>query len=320
MINARQSLIHAIADCRYNIIASYLDDDYVHADLPKGLFMKKLEEMFELIESWEGEESIITVQKDVDLRDYAKEHGYCDPVFFQVNDSYFILDIYETTSGKYCIDDCAQRFEDTELSNSFELSIYKDERLSFVPDENYLKIKNILQENLFDEDGAFKTIFWSTDRLVKWVEENRSFYEQINEEYSEYKELSPYGAFFEVLEEISHGYSNYNKIKQGIAAYKDVDYQDAEQNYHWSNEYGRGFQVVKSLDYEVETKYEGYFVVSKIPTHYFPFKGYEQLIPFFNLFRVSYCVSLPHRGKLFGESLQNLSDVDDDHDDESYFN
>ena len=317
MTNSRQSLIQAIAEKRLISIASYLDDDMAHSDVPKDLFLEKLKEMFDWIEIWEGKGSIISVQQDVDLEEYAKEHNYCDPVFFRVNNAYFILDIYETAPGKYCIDDCDNTFDGSELSTSFSLSIYKDERLSFVPDEKYLKIKDIIQENLFDDDGAFKTVFWSVAYLSQWVEENRSFYKDIKLEYSEYKGLSPFGAFFEVLEEILFGYTQYEKLVQGIRAYKDVDCQNAAQNYQWSNEYGHGFQLVKSLDYEVEVTHEGYFVASKIPTHYFPYKGFEQMIPFFNLLRVAFCVSLPYRGEMFQKSLRE-SHVMEDYDDESY--
>lgn len=309
--NPRQSLIQAIADRRYHQIASFLDDDIAHSDVPKAYFMEKLKEMFEWIEIWEGEGSIISVPQDVDLKEYAKEHNYCDPVFFEVNKSYFIFDIYETAHGKYCIEECEALFEGTELTSIYCLSIYKDEYLSFVPDEKYSKINDIIHENLFDEDGVFKTVFWSTEHLAKWVEENRSFYEDINRDYYDYKALSPFGAFFEVLEEISLGYTQYEKLVQGIRAYKDIDYQDAEQNYHWCNKYGRGFRVVKSLDYEVEKTHDGYFVASKIPTHFFPYKGYEQMIPFFNLLRVAYCVSLPYRGEMFQMSLEETY-IDDD--------
>lgn len=312
MTNPRQSLIQAIAEKRIVTIASYLDDDIAHSDLPKAYFMEKLEEMFENIEEWEGDDALFTVQDDVDLKEYAKEHHYCDPVFFRVNKGYFIFDIYETAPGKYCMDDCDQNFWGSELTFRYALSVYKDERLSFVPDEKYLKINDIIHENLFGEDSVFKTVMWSIELLVKWVEENRSFYEDINRDYYDYKALSPFGAFFEVLEEISHGYTQYEKIVQGIRAYKDVDYQDAEQNYHWSNEYGRGFQVVKSLDYEVEKTHDGYFVASKIPKHYFPYQGYEELIPFFNLLRVAYCVSLPYRGEMFQKSLEESPVLDDD--------
>jgi hypothetical protein len=276
--------------------------------------MEKLKEMFDWVDIMEGEGSIISVQQDVDLKEYAKEHNYCDPVFFRVNDSFFILDIYETAPGKYCMDECEARFEGTELSTSYGMSIYKDERLSFVPDEKYLKIFDIIQENLFDKDGVFKTVIWSTDLLGNWVVEHRTFYEDIKNEYSEYKALSPFGAFFEVLQDVSFGYTHYDKLVQGISAYKNIDYQDTAQNYHWSNEYGRGFQVVKTLDYEVEKKYDGYFVSPKIPTHYFPYKGYEQLIPFFNLLRVAYCVSLPYRGEMFEKSLEESPIMDEGDD------
>ena len=304
MTNPRQSLIQAITEKRLISIAAYLDDDIAHSDLPKAYFMEKLEEFYKMIDDYEGEDFTITFKNDVDFKEYAQEHHYCDPVFFEVNKSYFIFDIYETTPGKYCMDECEARFEGTELTWRYCLSVYKDERLSFVPDEKYLKIIDIIQENLFDEEGVFKTVFWATERLSQWVEENRSFYEDINRDYYDYKELSPFGAFFEVLEEISFGYTQYDKLVQGIRAYKDVDYQDAAQNYHWSNEYGRGFRVVKSLDYEVEKTHDGYFVASKIPKHYFPYRGYEQLIPFFNLLRVAYCVSLPYRGEMFQKSFE----------------
>ncbi len=304
MTNPRQSLLNAITDRRYHQIASYLDDDIAHSDVPKAYFMEKLREMFDWVDIMEGEGSIISVQEDVDLDEYANKYNYYDPVFFRVKDAYFIFDIFETAPGKYCMDECEARFEGTELSTSYGTSIYKDERLSFVHDEKYLKIINIIQENLFDEEGVFKTVFWTTERLSKWVEENMSFYEDINRDYYDYKALSPFGAFFEVLEEISFGYTQYDKLIQGISAYKDVDYQDAAQNYHWSNEYGRGFRVVKSLDYEVEKIHDGYFVASKIPKHYFPYQGYEQLIPFFNLLRVAYCVSLPYRGEMFQKSFE----------------
>lgn len=75
--------------------------------------MTKLKGMFEFIKAWEGEDVIITAKHDVDLKAYAQEYGYCDPVFFKAHDGYFIFDIYETTPGKYCIDDCTERFEDT---------------------------------------------------------------------------------------------------------------------------------------------------------------------------------------------------------------
>lgn len=314
MTSPRQSLIQAISDRRYDSIASFLDDEYIHSDLPKAYFMEKLKEMYELIEDIEGEDSIISVQVDVNLRKYAQEHGYCDPVFFRVNNGFFIFDIYETAPGKYCMDECDHNCWESELTLRYALSVYKDERLSFVPDEKYLKIIDIIQEGLFDEDGVSKTIFWSTEHLAKWVEENRSFYEDIKRDYYDYKELRPFGAFFEVLEEISFGYKQYDKLVQGISAYKDVDYQDAAQNYYWSYEYGRGFHVVKSLDYEIEKTHDGYFVASKIPTHHFPYKCYEQLIPFFNLFRVAYCVSLPYRGEMFQKSLEESPNVDEDDD------
>jgi hypothetical protein len=67
--------------------------------------------------------------------------------------------------------------------------------------------------------------------------------------------------------------------------------------------------------------HEIYIVVSKIPTHYFPYKGYEEMIPYFNLLSVEYCVSLPNGSKLFQESLQisPISEgVDDEYNDESY--
>lgn len=311
MNNPRQSLVQAIADRRYHQIASFLDDDIAHSDVPKAYFMEKLEEFYKMISDYEGEDATITFKNDVDFAKYAQEHQYCDPVFFEVNKSYFIFDIYETAPGKYCMDECEARFEGTELTWIYCLSIYKDERLSFVPDEKYLKINDIIHENLFDEDGMFKTVFWSTERLAKWVEENRSFYEYINRDYYDYKALSPFGAFFEVLEEISFGYTQYEKLVQGIRTYKDIDYQDSAQNYHWCNKYGRGFRVVKSFDYEIEKTHDGYFVASKIPAHYFPYKGYEQLIPFFNLLRVAYCVSLPYRGEMFQKSFKE-DDIDDD--------
>lgn len=310
-IHPRQSLIQAIAEKRLISIASYLDDDFAHSDLPKAYFMVKLEEFYKMIDDYEGEDATITFENDVDFKEYIQEHHYCDPVFFHVNNSYFIFDIYETAPGKYRIDECEAWFGGTELISRYSLNVYKDEYLSFVPDENYLKINDIIQENLFDENGVFKTVFWTTERLAKWVEENRSFYEDINRDYYDYKALSPFGAFFDVLEEISHGYTQYDSLVQGIRAYKDVDYQDAAQNYLWANEYGRGFRVVKSLDYEVEKIHGGYFVASKIPKHYFPYQDYEQLIPFFNLLRVAYCVSLPYRGEMFQKSFEE-DDIDDD--------
>ena len=91
MINPRQSLVQAICDFRYNVIASYLDEDYIHSDLTKAVFMEKLEKMFQWIEGWEGEGSIITALEDVDLREYANKHNYFDPVFFKVNDYYLQL-------------------------------------------------------------------------------------------------------------------------------------------------------------------------------------------------------------------------------------
>lgn len=310
-IHPRQSLIQAIAEKRMISIASFLDDDIAHSDMPKAYFMEKLEEFYKMIDNYEGEGASITFENDVDFKEYVQEHHYCDPVFFQVNKSYFIFDIYETAAGRYCIDECEALFEGTELTSSYRLSVYKDEYLSFVPDEKYLNIKTIIEENLFDEDGVFKTVFWTRNRLAKWVEKNRSFYEDINRDYYDYKALIPFGVFFEVLEEISLGYNQYDKLVQGIRAYKDVNYQNAAQNYHWSNEYGRGFRVLKSLDYEIEKTHDGYFVVSKIPKHYFPYQGNEQLIPFFNLLRVAYCVSLPYRGKMFQQFLEE-SVMDDD--------
>lgn len=74
--------------------------------------------------------------------------------------------------------------------------MYKDERLSFVPVENYLKIKDIIDKSFCDQNGAFKTVFWSTDRLLEWVEENRSLYDDINRDYYDYEALSPFGALF----------------------------------------------------------------------------------------------------------------------------
>ena len=67
MINPRQSMIQAICDFRYNVIASYLDEDYIHSDLTKAVFMEKLKEMLQWIEVLEGENAISKVKIDVDL-------------------------------------------------------------------------------------------------------------------------------------------------------------------------------------------------------------------------------------------------------------
>ncbi len=89
MINPRQSMIQAICDFRYNVIASYLDEDYIHSDLTKAVFMEKLKEILQWNEVLEGENAISKVKIDVDVREYVNEYKYSDPEFFWMNDAYW---------------------------------------------------------------------------------------------------------------------------------------------------------------------------------------------------------------------------------------
>ena len=305
----RQKLIQAIAEKQSQTIASFLDDEYVHADLPKGLFMKKLEEMFELIESWEGEESIITVQKDVDLREYAKEHGYCDPVFFRINDSYFLLDIYETDTQQFCIDMCDVRFHGTELSTCYGIDVYDDDdRVSFVPDEEYLALKSSVYEILKVEKTNLIHL-WTPKYLKEWLAKYQLLFEQLKS-YSNNREMVPYTTFYDQASEISYFYQNYEHYKGAIAAYKDVHYANQEQNYHWVKHFdGLQFVYMRACDLLPHAEYKEFFSVEpSIPNHFFLLKGYEQLIPYFNLNRVAYCISMEYRSQKFKESLENYEE------------
>lgn len=323
MYNPRQSLIQAIADHRYHQIASYLDDHIAHSDLPKDLFMEKLEEMMEMVRGLEDESAVITVGTDVDLGTYIKKHNYCEPVVFSIGSSYFIIDIYETHDGKFCIDVCPDGIENEILGIQYSLEIAIDERVSFIPDEIYTNTKDAIQHIFYKEDGTFKTYFWTVDSLEKWQEDNYALFDLIREKYSEYITLSPYGTFYKVLKALSHCYANYESLKKSISAYKDVNYWDAEQNYNWETKHSHGLYTLKSLYFHVEEEYQGYFTMKPFfPNHYFQFKEYEQLVPFINLLRVAHCKGFEHRGKLFQESLRNspippYSD-DDDCNNESY--
>lgn len=318
MINPRQSLIQAIADSRYNIIASYLDDDYIHSDLPKAVFMEKLEKMMVMVRGFEDENENVTIGTHVDLTAYSKEHNYFDPVVFSIGNSCFIMDIYETSDGKFCIDVCPVGMEDGVLGIHYGLEIDIDERVSFVPDEIYINTKDAIQYIFYNEDGTFRTYFWTMDSLDKWLEDNSVLFDLIREKYSEYITLRPYDTFYKVLKALSRGYTNYESLKKSIASYKDVNYLDAEQNYNWETKHSHGLYTLKSLYFYVEEEYKGYFTMKPFfPNHYFQFKEYEHLVPFINLLRVTYCIGLDHRGKLFQESLRNspISPYGDDDDD-----
>ena len=323
MTNPRQALIQAIVDSRYDSIAYYLDDHIAHSDLTKDLFMEKLEEMMKMVSGFEDESAVITVGTDVDLGAYIKEHKYYDPVVFSIGSSCFIMDIYETHDGKFCIDVCPDGIEDGVLGIHYSLEINIDERVSFIPDEIYSNTKDAIQHIFYKEDGTFKTYFWTVDSLGDWLEDNSLLFNWICEKYSEYITLRPYGTFYKVLKAISHGYANYESLKKSIAAYKDVNYWDAEQNYHWETKHSHGLYTLKSMYFQVEEEYQGYFTMKPFfPNHYFQYKEYEQLVPFINLLRVAHCKGFEHRGKLFQESLRNspmppYSD-DDDYNTESY--
>jgi hypothetical protein len=304
----RQKLIQAITENQCQTISSFLDDNCIHSDLPKDLFMEKLEEMFEFIEDMEGEDAITSVQEDVDLREYAKEHGYCDPVFFRVNDSYFIMDIYETANKHFCIDMCDGRFSGTELSNCYQMDIYDDERASFVPDEAYLALKSTVYEILKVEKTNLIHL-WTPKYLKEWLAKHQSLFEQLKS-YSNIREMFPYTTFYDQASEISHVYQNYEYYKGAIAAYKDVHYANSEQNYYWVKDFdGLLFVYMRSCDLLPHDEYKEFFSVEpSIPNHYFLLKGYEQLIPYLNLNRVAYCTSMEYRGQQFSKSLENFEE------------
>lgn len=309
---SRQKLIQAITKYEYDIIASYLDDDYIHSDQSKAIFMKNFRGMMEMIR--ESNDTEIYVCGDVDLSAFTKENNYKDPIYFRIEDSYFILDIYQTDAAKFCIDMGKTRFIDTEVKNSYQMSIFDDERVSYIPNETYLALRASIYK-IFTPEKTNRIYLWTPKCLKDWLAEHQLILDQLKN-YDNIKEMILYSYFYDQARELCHAYQNYNYLIEAIEAYKDVDYRNEEQNYNWVNDFdGLRFPKMRSCELKPHEEYKEFFSVEpSIPNHYFLLKGYEQLIPYFNLNRVAYCTSNEYRCQSFIESLLNKGYLGNDKD------
>jgi hypothetical protein len=306
MNSNRQKLIHAITNYEYDTIASYLDDDSIHCDQRKPTFMKNFTEMLEMILEREG--SKMYVCDDIDLSNYAAENHYSNPVFFRINEGYFILDIYTTTTTHFCIDICEANCRETDLCFSYGMDIYDEERVSFVGHKANLEVKASM-DTIFSDNKTNGKNLWEPTFLKEWLKHHQATFTQLNN-YHNSSELKPYYLFYYQVTELSYAYENYDFYKEAIKAYSKVDYKDQPQNYNWVEQFdGLKFTHLRSCDFILQKEVNDYFLLKpSIPNQYFLLNGYEQLIPYLNLNRVAYCVSLEYRGLKFQEDLQNYEE------------
>ena len=188
-----------------------LDDEGSFFDLRKTDFLRKLELSFkELIK--DGESLLVPVAGHCQS---AKCNLGCEGFSFYASQSKKKLVVrYEIGPGQtFNLDACGEfctGIDAIDCADDMCIKVGKDERKDFVPDENYLRLKELCLEALQEVHGNPELVI-SSASLVVWVEAYRDLYEKV----------SSFGIGYKAFEQFSHLFKGFRPL---YAFLKNPDY------------------------------------------------------------------------------------------------
>jgi len=284
--NTQLDFINAICNIDFSKIRIFLDDDVLHFETTKDIFMDELIAMLlGLSEMHDGEmfyqnqwECKYGIDPDCKC---DKKHDY--PVRFQIGSGCFIWNLKKTNSGKFTIETCNSISKDEYLI-PFGISIPHDLLVNYEPDKTYLLYKKEVKRTLAPfEKGDI--LLWTLDDLESWLINNNQVIKSSNE-YKSYSFFWSAWEFFEDCLSLSLCMNNEDLCREANNEFIKLDKNDAFANWIFVREYIR-YDITKLSISKLALKnlHEGYFTFSHFYKNLrFSSQGQEQFFTFLKNF------------------------------------
>lgn len=215
-----QQILKAIKNIDFTALEKLLDDDKSYMDVPKQLFIERLQ--FSIKEQsclgFSGYDNIVkgkcgVCNKGCDAYSFQSEGNPSLNLFFET-ESEHIEDIYL----------CCDFVHDIEADHCIKFFFYKEETARFIPGENYLIDKQKTERAVAEFKKLTAHNFVDIEDLVYWDEKYKDLTDIFgwNDLYHPYKYLNEFDDICRDLRDFVEFYNTGKTAKEAMTEYKKL--------------------------------------------------------------------------------------------------
>ncbi|PZX60093.1 hypothetical protein [Hydrotalea sandarakina] len=309
----KQMLIESFEKMNVSMLSVLLDDDKTYQDVPKELFVQKLEAVFETFQ--QNGDTCLTAHAGTCYSDSCPNAGCRGYAFVGNATNNHISLIFKDSAqeiedifhcGEFKTDDPFVR-----TNQKIRLEVWADEMAAFEPSVDFLIL-------LQQAEKAYETLIQYRDDIIDksiylpWISKYASLYEMVKLQimYSGFHRFNQlYGSISSLNEFLPYSV----EAQQALEAYAEIDVQNEQQLLHWLTTYEPlGDHFIGFLYDEIDLEHpeaKAYFTTGGLKISTADFK-YIALFKFY--FDDYYWYKLDEYNTFTNEQLRNAYNPDDE--------
>jgi hypothetical protein len=313
------NLVNAISEMDSKALELILEDNVSYQDTTKTIFLEKLDEVFK--EFKKEDNKLIAYQGKCNSSECSNKNK--NGISFVGNKSgryiNFIIEENENGTAKdlyTCNDFCTNDKIIDENKRKIDISVYKDEKVNFIPTStyNFINKKSI---SAINEIQQFNNSEILKEEIITWIKKYEDLYNSLNWRNNFYKNHYSFYWLYSRIYEIYKFLEIENEAKIGVDEFKSIDINNEIDLLKWLVKYEHLYYELLLLCANIVTEESlqtGNSILHKDYNIYFKTDILKNCIDLEELIDKYYNEKLNKYNTLSPEEQENQMPFDDDYE------
>ena len=222
---SKTNLVSAISEMDIKALELILEDNVSYQDTTKTIFLEKLDEVF--IEFKKEDNKLIDYQGKCNSNECSNKNKNGFSFVGNKSGRYINFIIEENEDGTLkdiytCYDFCTAAKISNENKRKLDISVYKDEKVNFIPTSTYTNLKN-KSISALNEINQFNDREISKEEIITWIKKYEDVYNSLNWTNNFYKNHYSFYWTYYHINKIARFLKIENEAKTAIDEYKSID-------------------------------------------------------------------------------------------------
>ena len=233
------NLVNAISDMDSKALELILEDKVSYQDTTKTIFLEKLNEVFQ--EFKKEDNKLIAYQGKCNSNECSNKNKNGISFVGNISGRYinFVIEENEDRTVKdiyTCYDFCTAEKINNENKRKLDISVYKDEKVNFIPTSTYNFINN-KSISAINEIQQFNDSEISKEEIITWIKEYEDLYNSLNWRNNFYRNHYSFFWLYSRIYEIYKFLEIENEAEIGVTEFKSINLNNEIDLLKWLVKY-----------------------------------------------------------------------------------